>query len=92
MFTKHSHASVVFPGGYGTLDELFETITLIQTQRIRKVPVILVGKAYWEGMVHWVTDKFLEEKMISKKDLGLFHLLDDPEKIIRVVVDFHKNR
>jgi len=80
------------PGGFGTLDELFETITLIQTRRIRKVPVILVGKDYWEGMIQWVQDKFLEEKMISEKDLSLFHLLDDPEEIVRVVADFNKNQ
>ncbi|MBU8849769.1 MAG: TIGR00730 family Rossman fold protein [Desulfobacterales bacterium] len=92
MFLKYAQAFIIMPGGFGTLDELFETITLIQTQRIRKVPVILVGKDYWKGMVQWVKDKFLEEKMISEKDLTLFHLLDDPEEIVRVVVDFNENR
>lgn len=91
MFLKYAQAFIIMPGGFGTLDELFETITLIQTQRIRKVPVILVGKDYWGGMIKWVKDQFLKEKMISKKDLGIFHLLDDPEEIVRVVIDFKKN-
>ena len=78
------------PGGFGTLDELFETITLIQTKRIRKMPIILVDKDYWKGLIHWVKNKFLEEKMISEKDLDLFHLLDDPEDIVRVVEKFYK--
>lgn len=92
MFLKYAQAFIIMPGGFGTLDELFETITLIQTKRIRKVPVILVGKAYWEGMVHWVKDQFLKEKMISEKDLSLFHLLDDPEEIVQVVADFYKDQ
>ncbi len=79
------------PGGFGTLDEMFETITLIQTQRIRKVPVILVGIDYWEGLVKWIKEKLLKEKMISKQNLDLFHILDDPEKIVRAVVDFHRD-
>ncbi|MCK4768361.1 MAG: TIGR00730 family Rossman fold protein [Desulfobacula sp.] len=92
MFLKYAQAFIIMPGGFGTLDELFETITLIQTQRIRKVPVILVGKDYWEGMIQWVKNRFLKEKMISEKDLSLFHLLDDPEEIVRVVADFNKNQ
>lgn len=92
MFLKYAQAYIILPGGFGTLDELFETITLIQTQRIRKFPIILVGTEYWEGLIQWVKNKFLKEKMISKKDLSLFHLLDDPDDIIKVVVDFNKNR
>jgi uncharacterized protein (TIGR00730 family) len=91
MFLKYAQAYIILPGGFGTLDELFETITLIQTQRIRKVPVILVGKEYWEGLIEWIKDKFLQEKMISLKDLDIFHLLDDPKKILKVVMDFKKN-
>ncbi|MDM8539366.1 LOG family protein, partial [Desulfobacterales bacterium HSG17] len=78
-------------GGFGTLDEMFEAITLIQTQRIRQVPVILVGIDYWAGLLQWIKDTLLQEKMISKENLDLFHLLDDPEKIVKTVVDFHKN-
>jgi uncharacterized protein (TIGR00730 family) len=91
MFLKYAQAYIIMPGGFGTLDELFETITLIQTQRIRKVPVILVGKEYWEGLIDWIKDRFLQEKMISQKDLDIFHLLDDPQKILKVVMDFKKN-
>jgi len=90
MFLKYAQACIIMPGGFGTLDELFETMTLIQTQRIRKVPIILVGKEYWEGLIDWVKDKFLKEKMISEKDLDLFHLLDEPNDIVQVVKDFHK--
>ncbi len=88
MFLKYAQGYIIMPGGFGTLDELFETITLIQTHRIRKVPVILVGKDYWEGLLEWVKDKFIKEKMISKEDLNLFHVLDDPDKIVKVVEDF----
>jgi len=88
MFLKYAQAFIIMPGGFGTLDELFETITLIQTRRIRRVPVILVGRDYWKGMVQWVKDQFIKEKMISQKDLSLFHLLDDPAKIVQVVKDF----
>ncbi|MCF6246572.1 MAG: TIGR00730 family Rossman fold protein [Desulfobacula sp.] len=91
MFLKYAQAYIILPGGFGTLDELFETVTLIQTQRIRKVPIILVGKEYWDGLIQWVKKKFLQEKMISEKDLNLVHVLDDPQKIVRVVEDFHKD-
>jgi uncharacterized protein (TIGR00730 family) len=90
MFLKYAQAYIAMPGGFGTLDEMFEAITLIQTQRIRKVPVILVGIEYWEGLVKWIKERLLEEKMISKQNLDLFHILDDPEKIVQTVVDFHQ--
>ncbi len=90
MFLKYAQAYIIMPGGFGTLDELFESLTLIQTQRIRRVPVILMVKDYWEGLIAWIKDKLLAEKAISEKDLELFHLLDDPEEIVRVVMDFHK--
>lgn len=89
MFLKYAQAYIIMPGGFGTLDELFETLTLIQTRRIRKMPIILVGKEYWDGLIQWVTQTFLKEKMISEDDLDLFHLLDDPEDIVRVVTDFN---
>ncbi len=90
MFLKYAQAYIIMPGGFGTLDEMFEAITLIQTQRIRKVPVILVGIDYWGGLVQWIKDKLLKDKMISRDNLDLFHLLDDPEQIVQTVVDFHK--
>ena len=88
MFLKYAQAYIIMPGGFGTLDELFETITLIQTQRIRKMPIIMVGTEYWEGLIQWVKDRLLKEKMISIKDLDLFHLLDDPKDIVNIVTDF----
>ncbi len=91
MFLKYAQAYIIMPGGFGTLDELFETITLIQTKRIRKMPIIMVNKDYWDGLILWVKDKLLKEKMISEKDLDLFHLLDDPEDIVRVVEKFYMN-
>ena len=91
MFLKYAQAYIMMPGGFGTLDEMFEAITLIQTRRIRKVPVILVGTDYWQGLVQWLQKSLLKEKMISENDLDLFYLLDDPEKIIKTVVDFHKS-
>ncbi|MCP4672997.1 MAG: TIGR00730 family Rossman fold protein [Desulfobacula sp.] len=90
MFLKYAQAYIIMPGGFGTLDEMFEAITLIQTQRIRKVPVILVGIDYWDGLVQWIKNRLLKDKMISKDNLDLFHLLDDPEQIVQKVVNFHK--
>ncbi len=89
MFLKYAQAYIIMPGGFGTLDEMFEAITLIQTQRIRKVPVILVGIDYWSGLVQWIKDKLLKDKMVSENDLDLFHLLDDPGAIVQTVIDFH---
>lgn len=91
MFLKYAQAYIIMPGGFGTLDELFETITLIQTQRIRKMPVILAGTEYWGGLIHWVKEKLLEEKMISEKDLSLFHLIDEPDEIVKHVMEFNKD-
>ncbi len=90
MFLKYAQAYIIMPGGFGTLDEMFEAITLIQTKRIRQVPVILVGIDYWAGLLQWIKDRLLQEKMISKENLDLFHLLDDPEQIVKTVVDFHR--
>jgi uncharacterized protein (TIGR00730 family) len=87
MFIKYSRGFVFFPGGYGTLDELFEALTLIQTDRIRDFPVVLMGRAYWHGLVQWLAETVARERMISPEDLHLFHVTDDPEEAVRVVVD-----
>ncbi|GIW52893.1 MAG: cytokinin riboside 5'-monophosphate phosphoribohydrolase [Gemmatimonadales bacterium] len=87
MFIKYSRGFVFFPGGYGTLDELFEALTLIQTDRIKNFPVILMGRDYWSGMVSWLKDVVAGEAMISPKDLELFRVTDDPEEAVRVVVE-----
>src|SRR5690606_36049839 len=83
MFVKYAQAFVVFPGGFGTMDELFEVLTLIQTKKINKVPVILVGKAFWQGMKDWIRSVMLEEASnISPHDMDLLPITDDPGEII----------
>lgn len=92
MFVKYSKAFIVFPGGFGTLDEFFEALTLIQTERIDTFPVVLVGKDYWEGLISWMTSTMLKEKAIDKKDLDLFKVIDDPEEIVSYVNKFYENK
>jgi uncharacterized protein (TIGR00730 family) len=86
-FVKASEGFVAFPGGFGTNDELFEALTLIQTRKIRRFPVVLFGRAHWEPMVGWLRGTLLEERMISANDLDLFLVTDDPEAAVRAVVD-----
>ena len=76
-FVKHSAAFVIFPGGFGTMDELFEALTLIQTDKVGEVPVVLVGKSYWRGLVRFMRRSMTSEKYIEKSDLELFHVTDD---------------
>lgn len=85
MFVKYAQAYVVLPGGFGTLDELFEALTLIQTDRIKPFPVILVGNDYWTGLVNWIHGRLLETGKISPEDLDLFQLVDDPEEVVAAV-------
>ncbi len=85
MFAKYSMAFVVFPGGYGTLDELFEALTLIQTGKVSSFPVVLVGVAYWQGLVDWLTHTLAAERKIDPKDLKLFHVTDDPHEVLRLI-------
>ncbi len=85
MFVKYSIAFVILPGGFGTLDELFEAITLIQTQKIKPFPVILVGKQYWKGLLDWVGDTLLREKMIAVEDLDIIRTVDTPEEVLHWV-------
>jgi len=89
MFTKHSYAFVVFPGGYGTLDELFETLSLVQTQRIEPVPVILVNSAYWKGLIGWFKDCLIKNRAIDEKDLSLFKIADTPQEVLAAIKDFY---
>jgi hypothetical protein len=89
MFAKYSRAVVVFPGGYGTLDELFELLTLIQTEKIDPRPVIVVGKEYWRRLFKWIKDVCLKNDAIVKDDLNIFKLIDDPEEIIEFVNSFY---
>ena len=90
MFVKYAKAVIVFPGGFGTLDELFESLTLVQTGRMPKVPVILFGSYYWKGLEVWIKDKLLAEHCIDDSDLYLYHMVDDPEDVLKVIKNFYK--
>ncbi len=85
MFVKYAMAYIIMPGGFGTLDELFEAVTLIQTQRIRPLPVVLVGSDYWDGLVDWIKARLQDEKMISPEDIHILQVLDDPEEVVKAV-------
>src|SRR5262245_35029592 len=87
MFVKYSIAFVILPGGFGTLDELFEAITLIQTRKIKPFPVILVGRSYWKGLMDWIGDTLLREKMIAVEDLDILRTVDTPEEVLHWVQD-----
>jgi uncharacterized protein (TIGR00730 family) len=90
MFIKYAQGFVVLPGGVGTLDELFEAITLIQTEKIGKFPIVLVGKSYWEGLIDWIKHTMLkEEKNISPEDLDLFSIVETPEEVVRIINEFY---
>lgn len=91
MFVKYSQGFVVMPGGFGTLDELFEALTLIQTNKIEKFPIILVGKDFWGGLIDWVKQTLLEaNNNISATDLDLIHLVDTADEIIEILDGFYK--
>ena len=92
MFVKYSTAFIVFPGGFGTMDELFEALTLIQTGKVKHFPVILFGKAYWAGLVEWLRERVAGEGKIDTADLELFHVTDDPEDAVRRCVKARARR
>src|SRR5687767_1834253 len=85
MFVKYSLGFIIFPGGFGTLDELFEALTLIQTRKIRDFPVILFGSDYWKGLMDWIGETALREGKVSSQDLKLLHLTDSPEEVVNIV-------
>ncbi|MCB0704638.1 MAG: TIGR00730 family Rossman fold protein [Saprospiraceae bacterium] len=90
MFVKYAQAFVALPGGFGTLDELFEVLTLIQTNKITRVPVILVGTSFWSGLKDWIVETMLEkEHNINPADLGLIPVTDDPEEVIQIINKFY---
>jgi uncharacterized protein (TIGR00730 family) len=86
MFVKYSEAYIVFPGGYGTMDELFESLTLIQTGKALSFPVVLCGTAHWAGLVRWVQARLLEEGLVGRADMDLFRMSDSPEEIVEMAV------
>ncbi|MCX8112107.1 MAG: TIGR00730 family Rossman fold protein [Bacteroidia bacterium] len=93
MFVKYAQAFVVLPGGFGTMDELFEALTLIQTRKIERFPVVMVGSAYWRGLVEWIKATVLEEwKYISPEDLFLFTLVDTPQEVVETINSFYRQR
>ncbi len=85
MFMKYSTAFVCMPGGFGSMDELFECMTLIQTQRIKPFPIILVGSKFWTGLVDWIRDTMLDNGTINQEDLHLFRIIDDPDDVVQYI-------
>ncbi len=89
MFVKYSQGFIIMPGGFGTLDELTEALTLIQTKKIGRFPIVLVGKKFWAGWMKWVETVLVDEKMISPEDLDLFNLVDTPQEAVKVIDEFY---
>lgn len=91
MFVKYSSGFVILPGGYGTLDELFESLTLIQTERISPFPIVLMGKSYWQDLFQWVKEVLLVQGAISPSDLNLIHLTDDSREVVKIICNFPRS-
>jgi hypothetical protein len=92
MFVKFASAYVVMPGGFGTLDELMEALTLVQTGKTRRIPIILVGSTFWAGLVDWVRDRLVGEGMISPEDMGLIQLIDEPKAVVEAIFRHYESR
>jgi uncharacterized protein (TIGR00730 family) len=92
MFVKYADGFVILPGGFGTLDELFESLTLIQTGKVRDFPVILVGSSYWKGLLDWVNGSLLEHGAIAERDLSLLQVTDDPDEVVRILRAYSEAR
>jgi uncharacterized protein (TIGR00730 family) len=92
MFAKYSKAVVVFPGGFGTLDELFESLALVQTHRVPKFPIILYGSSYWKGLLSWLKEVCKEKGCLEARDFTLFKLADDPKETVKIIKSFYRNR
>jgi uncharacterized protein (TIGR00730 family) len=90
MFVKYAKAFVIMPGGYGTLDEFFEAINLIQTLRIRKFPVVILGSDYWKGIIEWLRATVLRDGCISKSDLDIFTVVDTPKEVVKTIRKFYR--
>ena len=89
MFVKYSQGFIVMPGGFGTLDELTEALTLIQTKKIGRFPIVLVGKKYWQGLLDWIKKVLVAEKMVSPEDLELFSVVDTEEDAVKAIDEFY---
>jgi uncharacterized protein (TIGR00730 family) len=92
MFVKYAVAYVIFPGGFGTMDELFEALTLIQTRKIRSFPVVLVGRDYWGGLISWLKKSVLEMNAIEPVDIDLMHIVDEPDEVRAIINKRYKER
>ena len=92
MFVKYAQGFVVFPGGFGTIDELFEALTLVQTGKVTTFPIILVGTSYWSGLVQWLRATMGADGKISEHDLDLIHVTDDPEEVVAVLEESERAR
>ncbi len=92
MFVRFASAYVILPGGFGTLDELGEVLTLVQTGKSRKIPIILVGGDFWAGLLAWMRDKLAGEGMIAEKDLDLIQVIEEPEAIVEAIFKFYEGR
>lgn len=92
MFVKYAKGFIVLPGGFGTLDEFYEALTLIQTGKIKPFPVVLIGKAYWAELLEWMKSTVLKEKNINPNDLKLFQVTDDPKEAVRFIKNFYKKK
>lgn len=92
MFVKHAIAYVVMPGGFGTLDEMFEALTLVQTGKSRRIPIILCGTTFWQGLIDWVRTRLVSEKMINPEDLDLIQLIDEPKAIVETIFKHYETR
>jgi uncharacterized protein (TIGR00730 family) len=92
MFVKYAQAFVIMPGGFGTLDEMFEALTLVQTQKVTRFPVILYGAQYWSGLVDWIRSTVLPNGKINEADLGLISVTDDVDEVVAVIVEAEQNR
>lgn len=92
MFVKHASAYVVMPGGFGTLDEMAEILTLVQTGKSRRIPIILVGTAFWSGLLGWFRETLLTEGTISPEDMDLMTVCDEPQTVVDTIFNFYRNR
>jgi len=91
VFVKYSQAFVVLPGGFGTLDELFEALTLVQTGKITRFPVVLVGSRYWAGLISWIRETLVAEGKVDAEDLDLLQVADDPAEVVQLIQEAHRN-
>ena len=89
MFMRYAQGFVVFPGGFGTLDEVFEALTLVQTEKVAQFPIVFIGEEFWKGLMDWIKETLLEKGMISKDDLNLFHIVDTADEAVKIIEAFY---